>query len=87
MPRIISITVGQFSRFFARYLTRKYIQKVLLDITLAVIGALIGAWFFGFIDYSGPPGVTEVSERHMLINMIGSAALYIIFQALTQSTD
>ena len=87
MPRIIWITLGLLTGFFARSIVGKGSPKGLFDIVLAIIGALIGGWLFGFFDYFNTPGVAEIGERNILIDVIGSATLFIIFQALTRSSD
>lgn len=87
MPRMIWITFGLITGFFARTIAGKRGPKDLFDIVLALIGALIGGWLFGFFDYAGPGGVAEFGEHNILIDVIGSATLFIIFQALTRSTD
>jgi uncharacterized membrane protein YeaQ/YmgE (transglycosylase-associated protein family) len=87
MPRFILITIGLIVGFYARTMAGKRGPKGLWDITLGIIGALIGAWLFGFIDYFSTPGLAEFSERNLLIDIIGSATLFVIFQALTSSTE
>jgi uncharacterized membrane protein YeaQ/YmgE (transglycosylase-associated protein family) len=87
MPRIIWISIGLVVGLFARTITGKRCKNGLFDIALGIIGALIGGWLFGFVDYWGTPGMAEISERNILIDVIGSATLFIIFQALTRSTD
>jgi len=87
MPRMIWITFGLITGFFARTIAGKHGPKGLFDIVLAILGALIGGWLFGFFDYTSTGGVVDLGERNVLIDVIGSATLFIIFQALTRSTD
>lgn len=87
MPRTIGMSFGQFVGFFTRHFTGKNFRKSLFNIALAVIGALTWACLAGLYDYVSTPGVTEFNERNILIDVIGSASLFIIFQALTQSAD
>ena len=87
MPRMIWITFGLITGFFARSIVGKSSPKGPFDIVLAIIGALIGGWLFGFFDYTSTGGVVDLGERNVLIDVIGSATLFIIFQALTRSTD
>lgn len=87
MPRIFWIAFGLIAGFFARTIVGKPSPKGLLDILLAIIGALIGSWLFGFFDYASPPGLAALGERNIMLEVIGSAALLIIFQALNGSTD
>lgn len=87
MPRNIWMSIGQFSGLFASLFTGKKIRKTLFNIALAIIGAVTWAWLASLFDYLSMPGVSQLNERDMLIDVIGSASLFIIFQALTQSAD
>ncbi len=87
MPRIFWIVFGLISGFFARTIVGKRSPNGLLDIVLAIIGALIGGWLFGFFDYTSTVGGVDFGERNILIDVIGSATLFFIFQALTRSAD
>lgn len=82
MPRIVWISLGLITGFFARIIAGKSSRHGLIDIALGIVGAIIGGWLF---SYFAPLSASELSQNNILIDVIGAAALLVLYQAVTSS--
>ena len=84
MPRLVWIGLGLLAGIFARSIAGKSGRNVLFDIALGLVGAIFGGWLF---SQFGASNVAEFSQSSILVEVIGAAALLVLFQAITSSAQ
>lgn len=82
MLRILRNSLGLIAGFFARTVPGKAGRNVMRDIATGIVGALIGSWLF---SHFGSTQLVEFAQDNILIDVIGAAALFVLFQAASSS--
>lgn len=82
MLRIMKISLDLIAGLFARTVTGKTGKNVMLDVVRGIVGAVIGSWLF---SHFGSTQLVEFAQDNILIDVIGAAALFVLFQAASSS--